>query len=212
MTALLGAGFRPIDRSTLYPEPLPPPDRTDEVLAALASLRVALGALPQPVVHVDPPDLSAIVTAVSGLKPGAEADDIARAITARLTPPPPMPAAEPLQPTLDAIAKALTDLDFRLQGPTAMIGGGILHLDPAQLDSAGNVKVAGKVTGQTMSALLDYDASNRVTYIGKAPPGTAQSAATWTIAQFLYTNPRTSPDSILYATGAWSSRLSLTYS
>lgn len=136
----LGEGFVPKLPVVIEPIPEPAgPSDTELVLAALAELRAVLARpAPPPQVIVPEPDLSAIVSAVVGLKPGADADDIARAVVSRLAP---MPTQDNLAPVLGDIAKVLDALDFRLKGPSAVFGGGIVHFDPAQLNPDGTLKV-----------------------------------------------------------------------
>jgi hypothetical protein len=68
-----------------------------------------------PEIRIDPPDLSAIVTAVTSLNgTGPTAEEIARAIAAVIAPP---PATTPGgAEALEAVARALEKLDFRMQG------------------------------------------------------------------------------------------------
>lgn len=75
-----------------------------------------------PEFHVDPPDLTAIVTAVSSLNgTGPSAEDIASAIRDVLTPQPADPGAAV---ALGEIARALEKLDFRMQGLGKQAYGG----------------------------------------------------------------------------------------
>ena len=176
MTVLLGASFVPRRPVVTDEEPLAPvvPTDTERILAALLDLRAVLST-PAPVVqHVLPqPDLSAIVTAVNGLKPGADADDIARAITSRLAP---APAQADMSPVLERIGELLQSLDFRMQAPTAMIGGGILHMAPEQIDANGNIKVT------TPSTIDVTDRSARLlghVTVDAGPPLATQQTGTW---------------------------------
>lgn len=67
---------------------------------------------PRPYVHVAEPDLSAIVTAVNGLKPGATAAEVGREVVRQLNP----------QPTtndsamVEAMRELVEKIDFRMQG------------------------------------------------------------------------------------------------
>ncbi len=98
----------------LPPIPEPEPDRLHEVLEALRSL-------PAPSVVVGPPDLSAIVTAVTSLKPGPTAAEIAAAIADVLRP---SPVGEDSTPALREVAEALRTLDFRMKGIGRQAYGG----------------------------------------------------------------------------------------
>jgi hypothetical protein len=115
--------------------------RLNEILGAINLLNRVVQNMPPPVVNlpapiinippfpelspptvvIDPPDLSAIVTAVTNLKPGADPTDIADAIMRRLT-----PGDEPpeVNNALDNVVKALEKLDFRLRGVGSQAYGG----------------------------------------------------------------------------------------
>jgi len=95
--------------------------RTEQILLALTALQDALIGMPAPIVQVDAPDLSAIVTAVTGLKPGADAEDIARAVVKELGGQPQETATTDV---LRELAEAMKDLDFRMKGIGRGGGGG----------------------------------------------------------------------------------------
>jgi hypothetical protein len=83
-----------------------------------------------PPINVAPPDLAGIVTAVTGLKSGPTADEIAAAIAGVLTPSVPQPDGSA---ALREVAAALEKLDFRLKGlGTQAYGGGSVTLQPNQ--------------------------------------------------------------------------------
>ena len=88
MTFALGVDFSPA--LPVYIEPVIDEQavRQDLILAALANLSSALQALPAPQVHVASPDLSAIVNAVTQLKSGVTADEIAAAVVKTIAPVP----------------------------------------------------------------------------------------------------------------------------
>jgi hypothetical protein len=107
--------------------------------------------IPAPIINVEPQDLTDIVTAVNGLKPGANAQDIAEAVKTVLVPSTNGDSKETTS-TLKAVAKALEELSFRLKGVgTQAYGGGTVSLArnssinvsnlPADLDPDGGVKV-----------------------------------------------------------------------
>lgn len=166
---MLGSGFRP--RMIDEPPAQVVPTDTERILAALADLSFALRQAqappPPPQIVIPEPDLGAIVTAVNGLKPGADADDVARAVVAQLAPPAPAGDTSAMAGTLERVADTLKALDFRMQAPTAMIGGGILHMDPAQLDASGNVKVAPANQTGTWGYVASTLTSGSLTGVGK---------------------------------------------
>ena len=117
MSILLGSGFTPADYE---PEPVTKPSEADVaalrlelVLEALEGLRDSLTNLPRPEVFIDAPDLSAIVTAVNGLKPGADADEIAAAVVRQIAPMSAPATPDALYPELIDVLKKL---DFRMKG------------------------------------------------------------------------------------------------
>lgn len=120
-----------------YVEELRDVDLLRSIWVALRRIETALAVglrhpeLPAPVVTVIPPeiDLGAIVTAVTGLKPGPSAEEIARAIATVLTPSSLGAASEDGVESLAAVARALEKLDFRLKGMgTQAFGGGSVSL------------------------------------------------------------------------------------
>lgn len=141
--------------------------------------------VPPPIVTIAPPDLSAIVTAVNGLKPGADADDIARAIQRVILP---SPALGP-DPATEAILEALKKLDFRMQGQVPAFGAS----GPSNISDNAN-RLLGIVTVNPIgpipntTRLLDYDVrtdANPV-YIGQAPQGQPTSAPVWQVQKLSY--------------------------
>lgn len=116
------------------------------ILAAIEALRDAVVAMPAPVVNVPPApeipapvvnlastDLTDIVTAVTSLNgTGPTAEEIARAIAAVIAPP---PATTPGgAEALEAVARALEKLDFRMQGMgTQAYGGGSVSFSASGL-------------------------------------------------------------------------------
>src|SRR5437879_6334287 len=108
------------------PEPVvQPPDRTEEFLDALRRLTPQV---PPPIV-VEPPDLSDIVTAVTSLKPGPSAAEIAAEISDVLLP----HRQDDGAPALREVAEALRTLDFRMKGMGRQAyGGGAVTIEPGQ--------------------------------------------------------------------------------
>lgn len=97
----------------------------------------------EPVINIEPPDLAAIVTAVTSLKPGPTADEIARAIAGVLLPAAPSPPAD-----MSEVVRVLEALDFRLKGmgPSVYGGSGTARIDTSQVMTVtGNIEVANDV-------------------------------------------------------------------
>jgi hypothetical protein len=86
--------------------------------------------LPAPMVNVAPPDLGDIVTAVTGLKPGPTADEIARAIAGVLS-----PVGPPTEiPGITEFNAAVKELSWRLKSVGSQAyGGGAVSFAPGQI-------------------------------------------------------------------------------
>lgn len=97
----------------------PEPEAADRLLEAVEGLREALAMLPAPQVHVAAPDLGEIVQAVTSLRPGVTAEEIADAIAERLHIPEPEPTDLSV---LSDLAKTLERLEFRLKAPQQAFG------------------------------------------------------------------------------------------
>lgn len=115
MSVRLGSTIRlpqPITPELAPPEP--PPEWVADLrgLLALVLERLAVPA-PAPQVTVEPADLSAVVTAVNGLKPNVNADEIGRAVARALAPANPEAGVSP--ETVERLTKVLEGLDFRMQ-------------------------------------------------------------------------------------------------
>lgn len=97
-----------------------------------------------PIINLAPPDLADVVTAVTSLKPGPTAEEIAAAIAGVLTPSVPQPDGSA---ALQEVAAALKNLDFRLKGMgTQAYGGGAVHLEAGQtVGISGGVSIVGEV-------------------------------------------------------------------
>lgn len=155
-----------------YVEDLRDVDLLRSIWVALRRIESALAAglslpeLPIPLVTVSPPeiDLAEIVTAVSGLKPGPTAEEIALAIASVLSPPLLGAASEDGAEALAAVARALEKLDFRLKGMgTQAYGGGSVSLMPNQ--TVGVTFPAGE-TGLAKDATLLRRYGDHVTKAG----------------------------------------------
>lgn len=117
----LGAEFLPSKQEAL-PAPDPGIELLREIKTALLALPQVVDAvaaiqrpapvIPAPYVHVAEPDLSAIVTAVNGLKPGADTRDLARMIASELNP----QAQSDQSLMVEAMRELVEKIDFRLQG------------------------------------------------------------------------------------------------
>lgn len=167
-----------------------------------------------------PLDLAEVVQAVQGLKGPATAEDIAEAITARLSPPAEPQSLEPLV----AEIRALTEkMDWRMQGVAfgggSGGGGGTLALSSDPDRQLGVVSVTGNVA--TTPALprqkkriefIPSSAAPTTIYTGYAPNGTADSAASWTIQRIVFTGT-TAIDETWTAVGSavWANRATETY-
>ena len=136
---------KPVEMS---PPPLPPMDeRLSEVLDALRGLS-------SPTVVVEPPNLADIVTAVTSLKPGPTAAEIAAAIADLIQPP---SVGEDGVAPLREVAEALRNLDFRMQGMGRQAyGGGAVHLEPGQSISIANQLIPSAYD----EIVLSYTGSN----------------------------------------------------
>lgn len=121
----------PVTVEVYEPEPDPTLEVLARVLDALEGLREALGGLPAPMVHVDAPNLDALLAAIANGTPPPSADAIADAIAQRTV------APESQQPLADAVKEAFDKLDKRLQFPVTRpaAGGGAVSLsnDPNRI-------------------------------------------------------------------------------
>lgn len=207
MPLVLGAAFAP--RIVEVDEPRPPTLedlRTEQLMVALAGLQDALNHMPAPVVHVDQPDLTAIVQAVTQLKGPATPEEIARAIREEIAPTP----APTMEPVLAELVEALKTLDFRLKGIGGSSGGGgvgsrVQNVDGSSLDT----REAQQETRYDWQAA---GASSVPLYIGSAAPGTPTTTASWRIDKYTYIlGPAGDqvPSTVQTVTGAWDSRASL---
>lgn len=129
--------------------------------------------LPAPMITVAPPDLADVVTAVTALKPGPTAEEIAAAIAGVLSPSDPQPNGSA---ALEAVAAALEKLDFRLKGMgTQAYGGGAVHLEPGQ-----SIAVANQLIPSA------YDRID-LTYTGTDVTGVVYKNAGTTVATLILT-------------------------
>lgn len=168
--------------------------------------RKELSPFPAPVITVDPPDLTDIVTAVTSLHPGPTAEEIAEAIARVLTGPVATPAPDGV---LAELVTALEKLDFRLQGVgTQAYGGGSVSFAPGaalQFAEAINSGV------NTTEARLDYAEriDDQPVYVARAATGTT-TAQSWTIEKITY-DEDDRPIRKQVLTGAWDDRASLNW-
>lgn len=97
-----------------------------------------------PSINIAPPDLADVVTAVTSLKPGPTAEEIAAAIAGVLSPSVPQPDGSA---ALQAVAAALEKLDFRLKGMGVQAyGGGSTTIAAGQtIGISGGVSIVGEV-------------------------------------------------------------------
>lgn len=193
------------------PEVVLPPDPTDERLLmlfdAVVGLREALNDLPVPQVHVAAPDLGEIVTAVNGLRPGADPEDIGRAIARYLQPPSASPA--PDLAVLDDLASTLRKLEFRMNAPGPAMAGPYSVTVPGISQDSTLADVKRGITD--FESRLDYDGRTDMqpVYIGRADNGTATSSGSWTVEKVTYVSDRPTRKQVL--SGAWDDRASLSW-
>lgn len=197
---LLSDGRRIDDviRSLAAPPPAPPPGPDEQTLrlasieALLRDLAGSLTALPAPQVHVEPIDLGDLtraVQAVTELRPGATAEDIAEALAARLAP---QRAESADSAVLVELRKTLERLDFRMKG----LGGPAFGSAMSDISSRPErqLGVVASITNPVQTVQveteqrLDYDSrtDGNPVYVGSADPGTLEAAASWTVLKLSY--------------------------
>lgn len=172
---------------------------TAEAITENVSLRLLLESLsrlaqpvivPPPVVTIPPPDLSAVVTAVNGLKPGVDADEIAKAIVKVIAPIIPSGDGSGTAAALEAVTDALKKLEFRMRGQVPAFGAsGPSNISDNPIRQLGQVTVlnpGGPAPAQTR--LVDYDVRSDANpvYIGVAAQGSATSQPVWLIQKLTY--------------------------
>jgi hypothetical protein len=196
----LGTAFRPRPTVDVQPsEPAPPSAedlRTEQVLAALGELRVALSSMPAPVVQVAEPDLSAIVTAVTNLKGSGSPDEIAEAVVQQIG----GDTRQPLEPILERLAEALTTLDFRLKGLGTGGGGpsGLLDLKDRPERVLGKIAVSDPLPagsnnlGYVSTGLTQKISEGKFRFSG----GDVTTDLTETDAFFILANPAASTTNV----------------
>ncbi len=134
------------------------------VWAALRRIEDNLALPPAPLelppINLPPPDLAEVVTAVTSLKPGPSAEEIAAAIAGVLSP----SRGQDGSAALQAVAAALEKLDFRLQGMGKQAyGGGSVSLQSGQTIGINNLE-----TGLAKDATLLRRYGDHVTKAGFA--------------------------------------------
>lgn len=184
-------------------EPLTAEQLLQSIWAALRRIEDNMALPPAPLelppIEITPPDLAEIVTAVNGLKPGPNAEEIAAAIAAVLTPTPNR------DPVLEKVVEALSKLDFRMQAQQNF-GGGQVTLGPGEL-----TPVIDALAGiSTYEARLDYDGrtDNQPVYVGHAANGTATTHPSWSVERVTY-DGTDRPIRKQVLTGAWDERTTL---
>lgn len=179
--------------------------RYEHLMATVDALRTALIEMPAPVVNVSEPDLSAVVNAVNGLRPGATAEEIGEAIVTRLG-----GVERPqVDETLAKLTEALERLDFRLKGIGSSSGGGGV----SEIRNAPSTSLDTRDAQLEMQYEWTLSGSESVPlYIGSASPGTTTAQAAWRIEKYTYiAGPAGDavPSLVQTATGAWADRASL---
>lgn len=139
----------------------------EEIRGVLVDLPRAIDAMthhalpqPRPYLHVEEPDLSAIVTAVNGLKPQANPAEISREIVKQLNP---MVQTDQSY-MVEAMEKLIEKIDFRLQGvgrafgasgpsnisdnPERLLGHVTVDSIPSITGLVGTESTVGPVVGQ----------------------------------------------------------------
>lgn len=180
MTVRLGEGFMPT-------APFVPAiaDASEAQLSRIEWILAELSQVlstrePPPEVHVDAVDLTQIVEAVNGLKPGADADDIAEAVARAIhIPEYPVPDTE-VAVVLKDVAKTLETLDFRLQGTSKQGGGGGV----VSLALGSSVQT----TPKNSHTLFDYSTrtDGQQIYLGKTTLAGDIAVPVWTVTKSRY--------------------------
>lgn len=159
--------------------------------------------LPAPSVHIDPPDLSEIVTAVTSLNgTGPTALEIAEAIREVL-----VPSAVP-EPSVNAeMVEAMKEVAWRLKGVGAQAyGGGAVTFAPGAADQFATAIGRGTTDYETRLDFVDR-IDNQPVYVGRATNGTATTAS-WQVEKVTYDgDDRPVRKQVL--TGAWDDRATL---
>lgn len=110
--------------------------------------------LPRPIVHVDEPDLSAIVTAVNGLKPNSTPREIAAEIVKQINP---VPQTDQTV-VVEAMRELIDKIDFRLQGVGRAFGAS----GPSNI-SDNKDRLLGHVTVDSLPAITTTPVANPAT-------------------------------------------------
>lgn len=112
------------------------------------------------IVYAQPPDLSAIVTAITSLKPSVTAEEIAVAVKAVFAP---SEQAVESHPVWGQMSEMLKKIEFRMRAaPTQAYGGGTVHIADNQvvgLAGAANAVVSSVVASISAVSLLAANAS-----------------------------------------------------
>lgn len=182
MTVRLGEGFMPPTAPFVPAIPDASEAQMSRIERILAELSQVLTTreTPAPEVHVDAVDLTQIVEAVNGLKPGATADDIAEAVARAIhIPEYPVPDTE-IAVVLKDVAKTLETLDFRLQGTSKQGGGGGV----VSLALGSSVQT----TPKNSHTLFDYSTrtDGQQIYLGKTTLAGDTAVPVWTVTKSRY--------------------------
>ena len=152
----------PIRLGEAFRRPVAPPEPEIEVSPSddFGRFLELLEGLSRPTVLVEPPDLSAIVTAVTSLRPGVTAAEIAAALQDVIQPAREHDTVEPL----NLVASKLEALDFRLKGMGVQAyGGGSATLAPGSSIGVNNFPASIR-TPAAADILHGYD--NRTIGVG----------------------------------------------
>lgn len=131
-------------------------------------------------------DLSELLIALRELPPPPSAEDIAQALASRLV----FPQPTDVTPLLNKVAETLARVDKRRGDvPNMMFGNGVTIKNktdnpvPVTFDAAEILTTSV----QTRETRLEYTGTEtNPTYVGEAAPGTAISAASWTVKKLTF--------------------------
>lgn len=209
----------PVTVEVYEPEPDPQLVVLAKVLDALEGLREALSGLPAPMVHVDAPNMDAILAALANGTPPPSADAIAEAIASRIHAP-----VDNGPALAETVKEAFDKLDKRLQFPVTRpaAGGGSVSLanDPNRqlgvVTSITNpVTLSGSVTttAPLTEQRLDFDVrtDGNPVYVGTADPGTLVGDPYWTVNKLTYDSSGRLTRKQTIASAIWNNRASLAW-
>lgn len=219
------AGVR--DDALLRPLEPPPPTEDEirhaQVLEAFDALTAGVGAVldalsaPPPVapeVHVAAPDLTMLETYLAGVAAAPSAVEVAELVAARVP-----SAAEQIAPAFDAVLKELKALGKKMSALSIMPSGGStghVIIDSGIITSITQpVTLTGTVSTVSPASeqRLDYDVrvDGNPVYVGTADPGTATSAAAWTVVKLTMDASARLTRKQTIASAIWDDRASLAW-